>query len=231
MAPTILGTFIQRSSLVTAGIQLVVALTTLLMVVRFGLDALRHRTGSNGVKFPGWLLWSVNSARIIHGFVSSENTNDSHKESIRLLTDYMRHEHKVVSGSGRLQRPEPSSMKAYRYLVLGEAKKLKGKHEDEQQATDGAGATEAIKRLLLALTEDDKELITLERIWNHQERRSSRVSACLCGLPPGCCDILDEENKDLCLSFALYKLLRRRFFNLPIHEAPSLAHSYMLLRA
>ena len=50
MAPTILGTFIQRSSLVTAGIQLVVALTTLLMVVRFGLDALRHRTGSNGVK-------------------------------------------------------------------------------------------------------------------------------------------------------------------------------------
>lgn len=301
MAPTILGTFIQRSSLVAAGIQLVVALTTLLMVVRFGLDALRHRTGSNGVKvtlqildtvtysmvhyclgimqrpsatnsyyqvwavllvtlrysvkigrpagiavkqtplvdlmssfwaahilrsnvtmvlkFPGWLLWSVNSARIIHGFVSSENANDSHKESIRLLTDYMRHEHKVVSGSGRLQRPEPSSMKAYRYLVLGEAKKLKGKHEDEQQATDGAGATEAIKRLLLALTEDDKELITLERIWNHQERRSSRVSACLCGLPPGCCDILDEENKDLCLSFALYKLLRRRFFNLPIHEA------------
>ena len=183
------------------------------------------------VKFPGWLLWSVNSARIIHGFVSSENTNDSHKESIRLLTDYMRHEHKVVSGSGRLQRPEPSSMKAYRYLVLGEAKKLKGKHEDEQQATDGAGATEAIKRLLLALTEDDKELSTLERIWIHQERRCSCVSACVCGLPPGCCDILDEENKDLCLSFALYKLLRRRFFNLPIHEAPSLAHSYMLLRA
>lgn len=163
------------------------------------------------LKAAVWLLWSVNSARIIHGFVSSEHANNSHRENMRLLTDYMRHEHRV---GARGHRPH-STMAGYRYLVLGESKKQKQKEaeqvvrdeveaardevEEVEAARDEVEATENIKRLLLALREDDKELITLDKIWNHHT--------------------LDEELKDLCLSFALYKLLRRRFFNFPIHEA------------
>uniref|UniRef100_A0A0D9WEX5 DUF4220 domain-containing protein n=1 Tax=Leersia perrieri TaxID=77586 RepID=A0A0D9WEX5_9ORYZ len=133
-------------------------------------------------KLPGWLLWSVNSARIIQGFVSSENANDSHRESIRLLTDYMRHEHRMDSLSGQRSElgTEPRSMKGYRYMVLGEVKKLKKR--EAEQAIDEVEAAQAIKRLLMALKEKDKKLITLERIWNHQAHNHN---GCLCGLPPG----------------------------------------------
>lgn len=270
-------------------IQFVVAVTTLLMVIRFGVDALRHRSRSNAMKVflitmdavtqamiiyslgimqrpsgansyyqvwavllvtlrysvkigrpagialkqtplvdlmssfwaanilrsqamkilkvTGWLLWSVNSLRIIHGFHSSELANNSHIENIRLLTEYMRHEHKVDARGGD-QNPDPSAMKGYRYLVLGEAKKQKMKKEEAgRQARDDRDMeeeTEDIRRLVLALRGEHKKILTLEKIW--------KVTA-------GSSGVLDEELKDLCLSFALYKLLRRRFFNLGIHEA------------
>lgn len=147
------------------------------------------------LKVTGWLLWSVNSLRIIHGFVSSEFANDIHREDLRLLTEYMRHEHKGGDG-------DPSTMKGYRYLVRGEAKKRKmKKNETDGQATDSDIMEETgnIRMLLLALRDGDKDILTLEKIWEE--------------------DNLEEELKDLCLSFALYKLLRRRFFNFGIHEA------------
>ncbi|XBJ27651.1 hypothetical protein VPH35_004885 [Triticum aestivum] len=155
------------------------------------------------LKVTGWLLWSVNSLRIIYGFISSEFANDSHREDLRLLTEYMRHEHEAGGGGDG----DPVTMKGYRYLVRGEAKKRKmKKNETGGQARDTGMVEETgnIRRLLLALREEHKEILTLEKIWEE---------------PADPADALDEELKDLCLSFALYKLLRRRFFNFGIHEA------------
>ncbi|XBJ20562.1 hypothetical protein VPH35_011371 [Triticum aestivum] len=161
-----------------------------------------HSKAPKILKVTGWLLWSVNSLRIIHGFVSSEFANNSHRENLKLLTEYMRHEHKA---GGACADGDPSTMKGYRYLVRGETKKWK-KKETGGQARDGdmAGESENIRSLLQALGDKDKEVLTLEKIWEE---------------PAESPDALDKELKDLCLSFALYKLLRRRFFNFVIHEA------------
>lgn len=148
------------------------------------------------LKVPVWLLWSVNSARIIHGFVSSEHATAEHRENVRLVTEYMRRPKTTPASEF-----DPVTMAGYEYLVLGEAKQRK-----KVQPPD--------YRLELDQTKLEK-LITVDKIWkwsrdNDDDQQAKRVSELL--------NQRDGKLKDLCLSFALYKLLRRKFFTLPIHE-------------
>jgi hypothetical protein len=136
------------------------------------------------LKVPVWLLWSVNSARIIHGFVYSEHATAEHRENVRLVTEYMR-------------RPAPASeinpvtMAGYDCLVLGEAKQRKKvQHPDY--------------RLELDQTKLEK-LITVDKIWkwsrdddDDDDQQAKRVSELL--------NQRDGKLKDLCLLFSLYKL-------------------------
>ncbi|KAL6641773.1 hypothetical protein ACP70R_019954 [Stipagrostis hirtigluma subsp. patula] len=83
---------------------------------------------------------------------------------------------------------DPDTMKGYKYVVTG-----------EKDARDGcAGYT-------LDATDD---IVTVDRVWQH-EGRGSLLSK---GNP------ISQELKDVCLSFALFKLLRRRLSGNPLHE-------------
>ncbi|KAM0842435.1 hypothetical protein ACQ4PT_058370 [Festuca glaucescens] len=86
-----------------------------------------------------------------------------------------------------------SGMIGYKYFVLG---------EDQQEKKLDPG------KFRIKLDMEHTKLITLEKVWG---LRDSRLL--------GRASDPDNKLKDVCLSFALYKLLRRRFYNLPIHEA------------
>lgn len=85
------------------------------------------------------------------------------------------------------------TMIGYKYFVLG---------EDRQEKKLDLG------KFRIKMDMEHSKLITLEKVWGlHDSGLLGRTS------DP------DNQLKDVCLSFALYKLLRRRFYDLPIHEA------------
>lgn len=85
------------------------------------------------------------------------------------------------------------SMVGYKYFVLGE--------DQQEKVLD-------LEKFRVKLDMEHTKLITLDKVWGLHDSRLLGTTS-----DP------DNKLKDVCLSFALYKLLRRRFYNLPIHEA------------
>ncbi|XP_006664403.3 uncharacterized protein LOC102699739 [Oryza brachyantha] len=83
---------------------------------------------------------------------------------------------------------DPATMKGYRYVVTGDDKK-------NVEYQYGAGEYKVEFR--------DDDLVTVEKAWEQHDG-----------------SLLSEDGKlrDLCLSFALFKLLRRRLNGSPLHE-------------
>jgi hypothetical protein len=153
------------------------------------------------LKIPLWLIWTLNAARIVSYFSSSARADSINEESTWLVGDYMRYEHTL--GAQDLDSKH-FTMKWCKHLVHGEhhvLKDLQVQQEEEEYARSWFGV-----RLY---PEAHEKLITLDKIW---------------GMESGLLGATADQNnrlKDVCLSFALYKLLRRRFYNLPMHEGRS----------
>uniref|UniRef100_J3N9L6 DUF4220 domain-containing protein n=1 Tax=Oryza brachyantha TaxID=4533 RepID=J3N9L6_ORYBR len=158
------------------------------------------RVQTTFLKIPLWLIWALNAARIISYFLSSDRAETSNQENTRLVSDYMRYEH-THSEAGA----DPTTMRGYSYLVHGEDLLLR---ELQQQRRTGPG------RYRIQLDPCHQKLVTVAKLWNIDNGESRLL---------GMAADPDNRLKDTCLSFALYKLLRRRFYNLPVHEAKPFA--------
>ncbi|XP_078159004.1 uncharacterized protein LOC144554565 [Carex rostrata] len=110
-------------------------------------------------------------------------------ENINLVAEYMKSEHKLTHPS---DATDPTSMKGYKYLVMGEEK------IDSQIKAPYYSQEVDLK---------DDGIVTVERVWG-----------CKKGLLHPSVD-KNGGMKDVCLSFALFKLLRRRKFRYPAAEA------------
>jgi hypothetical protein len=143
------------------------------------------------------LIWALNAARI-YFFSSSEKAEAIHQESMRFVADYMSYEHKLGESQLSTDPAKEFTMKECKYLVFGEGQIMKDVQEHPRR-----------KKGILLDPKDYKNLITVDKIWDVDGGES--------GLLGGRADP-DNRLKDVCLSFSLYKLLRRRFYDLPIHE-------------
>ncbi|XP_078150793.1 uncharacterized protein LOC144546140 [Carex rostrata] len=110
-------------------------------------------------------------------------------ENSNLVAEYMKNEHKLTHPS---DATDPASMKGYKYLVMGEEK------IDSQIKAPYYSQEVDLK---------DDGIVTVERVWG-----------CNKGLLHPSID-KNGGMKDVCLSFALFKLLRRRKFRYPAAEA------------
>ncbi|CAO2147823.1 unnamed protein product [Urochloa humidicola] len=151
------------------------------------------------LRIPLWLIWSLNAVRIIVLFVSSGKGEKNHQESMRLVSDYMSYEHTLSNPPDDQQE---FSMSGYKYVVHGEHLVLKEIQEDPLRSDH------SYKIMLDPDVAHKEKIVTVEKICH--DTSESRLLGGTEG--PG------NRHKELCLSFALYKLLRRRFYGLPLHE-------------
>ncbi|OEL15205.1 hypothetical protein BAE44_0023776 [Dichanthelium oligosanthes] len=190
------------------------------------------------LRIPLWLIWSLNAARIISYFSASDKAEGINQESSRLVADYMSYEHELEGSILSADANNPGmtfTMSGYRYMVLGEDQLLKDVqkghviHKDSQRRS----------RVLRFHPKDYQKLITMDKIWDvdagksrllgraagqtNQMNESPQTSrGCLSSFWKNGCPLFaacrPDRLRDVCLSFALYKLLRRRFYDLPVHE-------------
>ncbi|XP_066340823.1 uncharacterized protein [Miscanthus floridulus] len=142
-----------------------------------------------------WIIWSTNAARIIWYYVSSHRTASASMKGVKVLSDYMATVQHAAAAC-------PRTMKGYRYLVVGE----------EELRMDVAPPAFTPEMVVLPSRPADARIVTVEEVW---EQAGSGAGDRLLGEATD----RDSRFKDVCLSFALYKLQSRRFHDFPIAEA------------
>ncbi|CAO2147899.1 unnamed protein product [Urochloa humidicola] len=153
---------------------------------------------------PLWLIWSVHASRIIWYYVSSSRATEVTRENIKLVSDYM------MTSDHTDDDASPAAMLGYRYIVVGE----------EEQVIEVRPPRFTLE---MDLTQPDpaRPLVTVDKVWS-QDSNDRLLGSAADG---------DCRFKDVCLSFALYKLQRRRFFDFPIAEATHPATRRLVLEA
>lgn len=177
------------------------------------------------LRIPLWLIWSLNAARIIMLFVTSSKGETENQESMRLVSDYMSYEDDLpavaAAAGGSDDEQEVSAMAGCKYLVHGEHRVLKEVQEGRREGRRRLSSCFRRERIIIESDRSYKiqldpdgahkdHLVTVEKLW--RDTSKSRLLGGASTADPG------NQRKDLCLSFAMYKLLRRRFYDLPVHE-------------
>ncbi|CAL4982247.1 unnamed protein product [Urochloa decumbens] len=151
------------------------------------------------LQVPLWLIWSVHASRVICYYVCNHRTAKAFCDKIKVVNDYMAAPQRALDDGAC-----PRTMRGYRYIVAGE----------ESMLHDDASSSGSAKTANRPPHDDDhhEELVTVEMVWEQQQAAAAHDDGDR---------LLDSDSrfKDVCLSFALYKLQRRRFFNFPIAEA------------
>ncbi|KAF3320850.1 hypothetical protein FCM35_KLT14984 [Carex littledalei] len=171
-------------------------------------------TRGSGFKTPLWLLWGLQPLRVgymILGYMWARKSYWQGRSSV-LLADYMDTEHrpkdpepeassnKNESWNNSESKPkgtnpnsgayDPLSMRGYQYLIHGETwQDIEAKKSED--------------KLQMKITHE-KKLITLDKIWQCKGKLLGEWGD------------KDGQLKDLCLSFALYRLLRCKFDDFPL---------------
>ncbi|CAL4983202.1 unnamed protein product [Urochloa decumbens] len=175
------------------------------------------------LRIPLWLLWSLNAVRIISYFAASDKAKAINQESTRIVADYMGYEHEL-SDSSQLSLDagdlgKEFTMERYTYVILGEHLALNDIQEEARLAPavpvqakqEQEERLQRSRRLIRLDPNKNMKLVTVDKIWD--VGAGSGRDGLL-----GCTADRANRMKDVCLSFSLYKLLRRRFYNLPLHE-------------
>ncbi|AQK91582.1 hypothetical protein Zm00014a_026572 [Zea mays] len=217
-----------------ARVPLLLAWTVFLQILRNTIDTSRsssstiNSSGSNGSKFRpsveqlarmGWVafliissggtagsplltgvllwLWVLSLLKLIHRLVAAELAKNSFAVGLNsyLVADYM----KQLHGHGHSQAAGQRGLEVPAYFVMGE-EKLPIKPGPQGYYID---STEAPPSLSM---DDAGHVVTVDRIWSLSSSGDPLLASC-------------PQIKDLCLSFALFKLQLRRFIGCPLAEA------------
>ncbi|KAF6986363.1 hypothetical protein CFC21_004132 [Triticum aestivum] len=146
-------------------------------------------TQNSQFKHPIWVLWAMQQMRSMYLIVAYSWASGSflHGWSSPLVTAYMGTE------AGICREGDPTTMLKYKYLVCGDQK--------QKVQLQAPGYEFYLK------VKSEGVFITLDKTWQLPSNQHADDDAG---------DVQPSWTKDLCLSFALYRLLRCRFDDLPL---------------
>ncbi|XP_042416575.1 uncharacterized protein LOC122005562 [Zingiber officinale] len=150
-----------------------------------------------------WMIWGLIILKTVDKFFSFWVAKRAYGSADRtnIISDYMRFECTLSTGT-----LDPVSMRGYKYIVSGEEKvSFQTKITDDRQVD-----------IDIANSLSDK-VVTVERVWDCRDQLLGRKMDS------------DGKFKDICLSFALMKLLRRRFLDYPAEELNDVSKSMTLV--
>ncbi|KAF7053041.1 hypothetical protein CFC21_061040 [Triticum aestivum] len=165
-------------------------------------NLLRRSSAGLKIRLPLCLILSLNVLRIVRYYLDSIRAADATAHNMKLVSDYM------ASSRHTAANARPDTMAGYRYLVHGE-------EEHEMEILRSKDATPGKDWV------PPEDLITLETVWTRPHTEDKLLGK----------NSNDRHKyKDVCLSFALYKMLRRRFFGFPIPEANNCGTSELVFK-
>ncbi|KAL6606528.1 hypothetical protein ACP70R_042181 [Stipagrostis hirtigluma subsp. patula] len=200
------------------GAGLILAWMLLVELIRKKVDEIRMRGFSGTIQRAGrvaWLgnlvffnirtagrkalfgiLWVLCATRVVQRIAYTElgKRSYAHGKNARLVSSYMAkmlaQDHRQRASSARSSGEQEALMKSCKYIVMGEEKLV------TMPAADGYE---------LNMADVGSVVVTVGRVWEELDDRDKLFAS----------PEQSQRSKRLCLSFALFKLLRRRFEKLP----------------
>lgn len=172
--------------------------------------AFLNSTFNSQFKYPIWALWAMQQMRSIYLVMAYTFATRSslHGWSSPILTAYMN------SPDGICEDRDPTTMKGYKYFVSGD-------HKQSVELTPP-------KYNFELKNHRERMLITLDKIWQPRGQHSNNDNGRNNIHENTTTDIPTPRMKDMCLSFALYRLLRCRFDDLTL-PGDSIIHTRRLI--
>nr|CAB3502062.1 unnamed protein product [Digitaria exilis] len=174
-------------------------------VVTLGLYV-RYYSHASQFRYPLWALWALMVAKFLERIVRFKIANCRYGDSnTTFVADYMKHEDKIKNRKTTNTTTEDGqrfSLKDCNYLIVGESKSKEKavRVEDEYEAK----------------YEPAHDTVTVAKVWNSD---GELLLASSSKNNNGVDDEHEHELKDVCLSFALCKLLRRKFAGVGTSES------------
>ncbi|CAN6359528.1 unnamed protein product [Urochloa humidicola] len=145
-----------------------------------------------------WALWALSMLKTAAQIVEVTRA-DLPDPSVKALHDYMAVEEDLIASDEDDQRPpDPATMQGYRFIFHGEETMEPVNHDQDGRPVRGEMLAQSAARSVVKINQVYQ--------WIDQQPYS---------------DVEKDKPKDFCLAFALYKLLKRRFYGCDPAEAGS----------
>ncbi|XP_025879461.1 uncharacterized protein [Oryza sativa Japonica Group] len=151
----------------------------------------RYYSHASQFRYPLWALWALMVAKFLERIVLFKNGNRKYGDgNTSRVADYMKHEHELSNTDAEAGG---FSMEDYKYLIVGDSKL-------ETTIVDGMTYEPKLTPPIRQTQEADDTVVvvTVDKVWTCKGELLKT-------------DNRGDKLKDICLSFALCKLLRRKF--------------------
>ncbi|KAL6649186.1 hypothetical protein ACP70R_013410 [Stipagrostis hirtigluma subsp. patula] len=178
-------------------------------IVLLGLYV-RYYSHASQFRYPLWALWALMVAKFVERIVRFKIANGEYGDAnTSIVADYMKHEHELSKQS--TTDGQRFLMKDCNYLIVGDsnAELIAGDSNAELIVGDCKEKSERVEDKYDAKYKPGSNTVTVAKVWECKGQLLDTTKS----------NTLGDELKDVCLSFALCKLLRRKFAGVAVTES------------